>query len=271
MGYHSVRLKDGSTLACRIEGSGPPLVWSHGMLASTAVEDAAGFLDWKVLAAQRCLVRYDARGHGASSSSGRSADQEWHRLADDLIQILDDLGFPCVTLGGDSMGCGIALHLAVAAPERVNGLVLAVPPAAWEQRPAIARIYRTAARVVASPAGLLLQGLGSIPAGVLGGSARLPAVTLKHLASLSRSDIAAILQGASQSDLPNPEVIRRLDVPTLVLAWRGDRVHPATTAERLAELLPQSELRIEPRPGRSPGWTAQVLVFLPKTVASAEA
>ena len=377
MAERRVRLSDGVTVTCRTEGTGLPFVWSHGMLASTALEDALGILDWRALAAERLLVRYDARGHGASSGTGRPADHEWPRLAGDLLQILNDLSLDRVTIGGDSMGVGIGLHLAAAAPERVDALVLAIPPSAWGERVAVARVYgalgalvaldwralaaerllvrydarghgassgtgrpadhewprlagdllqilndlsldrvtiggdsmgvgiglhlaaaapervdalvlaippsawgeRVAvARVygalgalVASPAGLALKALHLMPVVPVGGSARRTAAAVGAIARMRRSDLVAVLQGASRSDLPEPTAIQNIDLPALVLAWRGDRVHPAVTAERLADLLPKSELRIEPRPGQTRDWTGRVLGFLRRTGASGQA
>ena len=52
------------------------------------------------------------------------------------------------------------------------------------------------------------------------------------------------MRGAAASDLPTPDAIATLDHPRLVLAWAGDPGHPESTAERLHELLPDSELRV---------------------------
>ena len=102
MANYRVRLSDGVTLACRSEGAGPPFVWSHGMLVNTALEEAIGFLDWRALAAEHRVVRYDVRGHGASAGTGRAADHEWPRLAEDLLQVLNHLGLDRVAVGGGS-------------------------------------------------------------------------------------------------------------------------------------------------------------------------
>ena len=174
MAERRVRLRDGVTVTCRTEGTGLPFVWSHGMLASTALEDALGILDWRALAAERLLVRYDARGHGASSGTGRPADHEWPRLAGDLLQILNDLSLDRVTIGGDSMGVGIGLHLAAAAPERVDALVLAIPPSAWGERVAVARVYGAQGRSWPSTGGRSLPSVSWY--GTTPGGTALPAV-----------------------------------------------------------------------------------------------
>ena len=51
--------------------------------------------------------------------------------------------------------------------------------------------------------------------------------------------LATLFRGAAGADLPAPDQIAALDIPTLILAWTGDPGHPASTAERLAELLPE--------------------------------
>jgi pimeloyl-ACP methyl ester carboxylesterase len=50
--------------------------------------------------------------------------------------------------------------------------------------------------------------------------------------------------------------------PCLVLAWAGDPGHPASTAERLVELLPRAELHVATRIRDVLGWPTQVAAFL---------
>ena len=63
---------------------------------------------------------------------------------------------------------------------------------------------------------------------------------LKLACKLYRSTV----RGAALSDLPDREVIGRLDIPTLILAWRGDPSHPLTTARALEAELPHATLEI---------------------------
>jgi pimeloyl-ACP methyl ester carboxylesterase len=52
------------------------------------------------------------------------------------------------------------------------------------------------------------------------------------------------LESAARSDLPDPDLLRTLELPVLILAWRSDVQHPLQTAEMLAETLPNAELHV---------------------------
>jgi pimeloyl-ACP methyl ester carboxylesterase len=131
----------GAHLAATISGDGSrTLVWGHGLLSDRASEDELGLFDWSALDGVR-LVRYDARGHGASSAPADPDELRWSALAQDMLAVGEAVGASRFVAGGASMGCATALHAAVAAPERVEALVLVIPPTAWETRTAQAQMY----------------------------------------------------------------------------------------------------------------------------------
>jgi len=70
----------------------------------------------------------------------------------------------------------------------------------------------------------------------------------RHMTATPRRQLYAALLGASRSDLPPPELLRTLDIPTLVIGWGGDPVHPQVVAEKLASLLPDARLHIVSMP-----------------------
>lgn len=227
-------------------GRGPTFLWGHGVLCSMAMDDDAALLDWEALAREARLVRYDARGHGRSEASLDPAVYRWPELARDLWALADAVGARTAVLGGISMGCATALHAAVQAPRRVEGLVLAAPPTAWETRPRQARVYRAMAAVVERVGTAPLRCLARL-SGLRSGAphlAQLQGAAARHLGRSDRRAVAAALRGAARSDLPRPEALARIAAPALVLAWRGDPGHPLSTAERLAETLPRAELRV---------------------------
>ena len=97
---------------------GHPFLWGHGLTSSMASEDSTGVFGWRdALGDGWRVVRYDARGHGASSATSDEADYAWPNLALDSLALLDALGLDRVVLGGASMGAATALHAAVLAPE----------------------------------------------------------------------------------------------------------------------------------------------------------
>jgi pimeloyl-ACP methyl ester carboxylesterase len=161
------------------------------------------------------------------------------------------------------MGCATALHAAAAAPDRVQALVLVAPPTAWSTRPRQAQIYRVLAAVIERVGLGPLRWAASLGRLAPGAShlAKLQSSVVEHLRRADRRAVVAALRGAAASDLPEPDVLRAVDAPALVLAWRGDPAHPISTAERLAELLPRGDLRVArsleealkpPRPAAAP-------------------
>src|SRR5258708_5950146 len=111
-------------------------------MSSMALEDSTPWsLQWDELAEVAKIVRYDARGHGLSEASYTPEDYQWSHLAEDMLALADQVGFERFVAGGQSMGCATTIYAALAAPERIKGLVLANPPTAWETRAAQAGLY----------------------------------------------------------------------------------------------------------------------------------
>lgn len=101
-------------------GQGRPLVWVHGF--------ACGLRMWDpqvvAFASRYRVVTYDVRGHGASEAPADPGVYSQPHSVEDLYQLLRHLGTPRAWLGGLSMGGNIALNLALAHPEVVEGLII---------------------------------------------------------------------------------------------------------------------------------------------------
>ena len=72
----------------------------------------------------------------------------------------------------------------------------------------------------------------------------------------------AILDAACQCDLPAPETLHQLRIPTLILGWRDDPIHPLETAEQLAAALPLAELQIIDSADALQAWPSQIDDFV---------
>lgn len=110
---------DGVRLACFLGGSpaAPPMVLLHAL-----GEDSSTWDEVRPAFEERFrVVAVDCRGHGAS---GRPGDYSFELMRDDLLGVLDQLGFERVTLVGHSMGAGVCLRVAEEHPERVERLVM---------------------------------------------------------------------------------------------------------------------------------------------------
>ncbi len=250
----------------------PLFLWGHGLMGSIAQEDALPIFDWSPVCAHTRLVRYDARSHGASDLDLDPAHLHWPELARDMLGLADALGAPRALLGGVSMGCATALHAAVLAPDRALGLVLVAPPTAWDTRPRQARFYRIAAKVVDWVGLTPVRLLASLPRpGSASPVAALHRGVAEHLAHADARAVATAMRGAADSDLPDRASLCDLRMPALILAWRGDSVHPVSTATQLADLLPRADLRVAATLDEVRAWPARIATFARGVSASSRA
>ncbi len=270
----TVTLDDGTSLAVQqIEpqigpqigpGSQPALIWGHGLSSSIESEDALGLIEWSVAAPDHRVIRYDARSHGASDSTDGDDDHRWDRLARDQLALADALGIERYVAAGASMGAATALHAAFTAPDRVDRLVLVIPPTAWETRAEQVALYATIADLVeAGRIDLLLAGVDQSPAPDPFADREDWRQRTKD--TLRRSDpvrLARVMRGAGRGDLPSDDELRTIDAPALILAWTGDPGHPVSTAERLVESLPDAELHLASSPEELATWSTIVAAFL---------
>lgn len=70
------------------------------------------------------VLAVDLPGHGRTDAPADLKYYRMERVVHDLLSILDQLGIGAFHLLGYSMGGRVALHLALAAPERVRALIL---------------------------------------------------------------------------------------------------------------------------------------------------
>jgi len=111
---------NGQSIYYEIHGDGEPLLCVMGLAADT--------LSWALnvpgFAERHRTVVFDNRDVGQSSMA--DAPYELADLAQDAIALADELELESFHLLGLSMGGAIAQHIAVAVPERVRTLTLAV-------------------------------------------------------------------------------------------------------------------------------------------------
>lgn len=218
---------------------GPLVVQLHGLTSSRSRDAQLGLDLGRALRDHRVL-RFDARAHGGSSGTDREDDYRWEALARDLLALLDEVA-PGETVHaiGPSMGTGTLLHAAVRRPQLFRSLTLVTPPTAWKTRRMQADLYRANAEIVARSGMSALLEMGHT-APVPPALAYAPATTPTVPADL----LPTVLRGAAGTDLPKKKKIRRIEAPTLILAWTDDATHPLKTARALDELLPHSRLVI---------------------------
>ena len=243
-------------------GSGVPLVWGHGLTSSRELEGDIVPLDWERIREAADVVRYDARGHGRSETTPELADYGWDRLALDQLGLADALGIDRYIAAGASMGTGTALHAAVTVPYRIIGLVLVIPPTAWYTRAAQRDLYLQRADVIEhGDLEAVIAAARTIPPPDPFGSEWHDRFET-NLRAADRTRTAHVLRGAASTDLPSPESIAAIAVPTVILAWTGDPGHPTSTAERLTELIPDARLVVASTRADLDEWTGEIIEFV---------
>ncbi|MCL4152632.1 UNVERIFIED_CONTAM: hypothetical protein GTU68_013088 [Idotea baltica] len=90
----------------------------HGMFGSLSNLGVIG----RVLADKYKVVAVDLRNHGESP---HSLEMNYPCMANDVIELMDDLAIQQATLLGHSMGGKIAMQIALNHPNRVNKLIVA--------------------------------------------------------------------------------------------------------------------------------------------------
>ncbi len=127
---------DGIDLNYRIDGDArlPWLVLSNGLgLDLTMWEPQLA-----ALTSRFRVLRYDTRGHGASSTPAHPATME--QLGRDMLALLDQAGIARTHFCGFSIGGMIGMWLGIHAPQRIDRLVLAHtaahigPTSMWDER-----------------------------------------------------------------------------------------------------------------------------------------
>jgi pimeloyl-ACP methyl ester carboxylesterase len=74
--------------------------------------------------------------------------------------------------------------------------------------------------------------------------------------------LPSVLRGIGQSDLPPQELVAELRMPTLIMTWETDPLHPVETAQRLHSLIPGSRLHIATSVPEIQTWTARTAELL---------
>lgn len=240
---------------------GPAFVWSHGVLSSRGQEDRDALFNWRQVVMQ-CWrwVRYDARGHGESSGTANVAAYTWREMGRDLLALADALGITRFAAGGASTGCAALIEAALAEPDRIDRLVLVIPPAAWNDRAAqVERCEKYAWYVRSRGAADWMASVAtSARPPILAGEPTVP----PFVPSATEEWLIAVLRGTAASDLPSPDQVSQLPQPALILAWDTDPGHPLSTAYQLAELLPRADLYVARTAHEIYDWPRLVAGFL---------
>ena len=235
---------------------GPPLVLLHNFTGTGATA-------WRallpVLGTRYRLVVPDWRGHGRTANPGGPTAMNHRQFAHDAVALCRTLRLERPILCGVSSGAMQLLALALEAPDLARAFVYCAVGHVWSDE---LRAWLRA----------------QTPESVVGPERR-PQLQARHAAEGPdqwRTVAAAWLAlggHAHAEDLPEPEDLRRIQAPTLIVHGDRDRIFPVEVALALYRLLPDAELCVLPQtghgpPGERPEWfSAIVLDFLARRAA----
>ncbi|MFI6154737.1 alpha/beta fold hydrolase [Kitasatospora sp. NPDC051170] len=265
---------DGTTLAFRTHGDGPPLLCLPG-----GPGRAAEYLgDLGGLSAHRTLILPDTRGTGASGVPADPATYRVDRLVADVEALRRHLGLERLDLLGHSAGGSLAMLYAAAHPERLHSLTLVTPSFAGVGLPSDTGVAQVIASRAAEPwhaeAAAAHRHMTTATSFAEAAPYRLAFEPLMY----GRWDDAARAHAAAdpaQRALPVSEhyyrgytpdtgdLARRLGAlrcPVLLLAGEVDLWPTAASATEAARLFPEVTLAVQPGAGHYP-WLDDAKAF----------
>jgi pimeloyl-ACP methyl ester carboxylesterase len=215
----------------------PPLVLLHGILLDSGINRD---LARRLVREGYEVVLLDFFGHGRSDRSSDPKDHRADFYAEQVLAVMDHLGFKKAVIGGVSLGCIVSLHVAHKAPERVQAMLLEMPVMEWSAPWAI---------VMLGPLLLSSRYLPLVHGPVARWLAKRPrprnevAATVLNTVSMAPAHMAAILHGILVGAIVPTESQRRaLKMPALIIGHGGDRLHEFEDAWVLHQELEGSEL-----------------------------
>ena len=252
-----IEVRSGRRVRVIEAGEGPPVVFLHG--SSTSSLSLLPVLE-RIEGVRAIAV--DRPGFGLSEPARVPRERFRDAAVEFLDQVLDELGLQPSAFAGNSMGGTWAVWYALARPERVRRLVLlGSAPLLPGTRPPVA-LRVTAAplvgdllpRLVKPNRKLLVRLMASMgekdtivryPELIesLVAAARDPIASATNLAEL-RAIISPI--GFRPSARMDPDELRRLNVPTLLIWGDHDPVGAAEVARETATLMPRAQLELLP-------------------------
>jgi pimeloyl-ACP methyl ester carboxylesterase len=232
-------------------GDGPPLLFVHGLAGrwQNWLENLPHF------AASRRVVAVDLPGFGASPPPREEISIPGY--ARFLDRLCDALAIDAAAVVGNSMGGYVAAELAIAAPQRVERLMLVSAAGITAEHLRRDQVM-TGARVVAALATRAAARHASL--------ARRPGLrklalgfVVRHADRLSAPIAHELMEGSAKPGfVPAMEAIlahriserlAQIACPTFVLWGEDDRVIPARDASRFGELIPDARVEVWPDTG----------------------
>jgi pimeloyl-ACP methyl ester carboxylesterase len=234
----------GAEIEYSVGGRGPAVLLFHAFPLGLFMWDGQA----EALADTHQVIRFDARGFGASPSGGALLTME--RIADDGAALLDHLGVSRAVVGGCSMGGYAAFAFARRHADRLKGLVLQDTKAGADNEDARKGRATLAEKVLREGAGAAADAFLPRLLGETTHKERpeLVAGIRERILAASPRGIADALAGLAARADSSP-TLREIRVPTLVVCGAEDVLTPVAESEAMHKAVPGSRLELIPKAG----------------------
>jgi pimeloyl-ACP methyl ester carboxylesterase len=251
---------DDATLYCEVDGAGEPVtVLAHGLTNNR--NELAAFTPL----VPGTKVRFDFRGHGRSSSP--ATGYRFEDFARDVDAVARAFGATVAV--GTSLGAGALGTLVCRVPDRFERMVWLLPAGLDQPFTLASRYHTLAAGLEGKTSEEALEAVLNDPKSVaerleMPWRLEVDRVLWQHD---DPDGLARAIRGAVDDwPIPDRELLRRVQIPTLIVCVEGDEIHPAELGRVLADLLPAAELAVYGSQGalfeRIPELVARVSSFI---------
>jgi pimeloyl-ACP methyl ester carboxylesterase len=232
---HVAVSSDGTKIAGRVQGQGPPIVLVHGGLGNGEV--AWLFLLPFLIEHFTCYLM-STRGRGLS---GDNADHSRERQFQDVAAFVESIGEP-VGLFGHSSGAVWALGGAALSPARVRALALYEPPFPALEPPTRDEQYARLEAAIA--AGRPADAVHVLTGEIIGlGADEQALFSAPGVAERAQATLPVAVQELPEVNRPFEDaVLEKLTMPVLVLQGERSRIEFKHAARRLSKRLADARL-----------------------------
>ncbi|WP_329172227.1 MULTISPECIES: alpha/beta fold hydrolase [unclassified Streptomyces] len=245
-----IRTREGVELYYESTGEGPAIVTLNNFFFTAPF--------WREytedLVQNYRVVSYDLANHGASTHG--DTEPTWEQHAEDLIALLDALEIDSAYLIGTSASTQLARDVALAYPDRVRGLVLAGPvvgPQGMRRHRGLQRAWLLTLKSHGMTAlySHMYPEVISTDMNQESGTPGFLGLRESFLAMSTPEELTNGLTLAQQGD-PSPELLTRIQAPTVIALGDDDILLSPTAGKELAALFPKGRLEIMPKAGHVP-------------------
>lgn len=243
-------------------GEGPPLIFLHG----TGGHAEAYVRNMAAHAQHFHVYAIDMIGHGYTDRP--DCDYNMDDFVDHLIRFLDVIGAEKAYLSGESLGAMVSSWAAIKHPERVIKLVqntgILMPPnekGRAELSDALERSKKAAGKLTKEAVGARLSWLMAEPEKTITDElvdVRYQVYSQPGMApimgKIAMSILGGVIDDAWCQRWVNPEVMREIQCPTLVLWTRHNPGQPVELAQEAMARIPDARMVVLENSAHWPQW-----------------